>query len=516
VKDLNVAGLNPTGSNTTYKNDYATGWGPRVGFAWDIFGHHSTALRGGYGIYYVREDVGSVDQLSFQAPFLPVAFGPGQAGCLGSFFSATVLAGCPDPNPNALPQAGVIDPTFVPCLGLLQGFAGNDPNGAPTYACNGPGIPSTNIFGLVVPRKFVSPNTQQWNLTLQREFGKDWVLEVGYVGTHSIHLRETRTNLSVNVSPTHPLVLTDTSGNQFSIEANTLANGPARSSAQGINGYSGMQLFADDAYSHYHSLQATLSRRWGAGYFQAAYTFSRSTDATSSGNTALNTAFNDETSLDGSRGLSDFDRTHRFVVSYRYDLPMFKGATGAKGLLLANWAISGITVFQSGTPFSVTDSAAGTGFLGPGLASATLGANLAPGGSIAAGNTSGDIHQRIDGYLNPANFTSAPLLYPTQCAGDDNFCTTNFGNLGRNIYRGPFQQNWDFSLLKEFRLSERQSLRFTADFFNIWNHANFGNPSITDIEAYLANPGDPNNSFGKIFSTVGTPRLIQFSLRWAF
>jgi hypothetical protein len=165
---------------------------------------------------------------------------------------------------------------------------------------------------------------------------------------------------------------------------------------------------------------------------------------------------------------------------------------------------------------SVTDSAAGTGFLGPGLASATLGANLAPGGSIAAGNTSGDIHQRIDGYLNPANFTSAPLLYPTQCAGDDNFCTTNFGNLGRNIYRGPFQQNWDFSLLKEFRLSERQSLRFTADFFNIWNHANFGNPSITDIEAYLANPGDPNNSFGKIFSTVGTPRLIQFSLRWAF
>ena len=162
-----------------------------------------------------------------------------------------------------------------------------------------------------------------------------------------------------------------------------------------------MQLFADDAYSHYHSLQATLSRRWGAGYFQAAYTFSRSTDATSSGNTALNTAFNDETTLDGSRGLSDFDRTHRFVVSYRYDLPIFKGATGAKGALLANWAISGITVFQSGTPFSVTDSGAGTGFLGPGLASATLGASLSPGGSIPAGNTSGDIHQRARRLFEP-------------------------------------------------------------------------------------------------------------------
>src|SRR5207245_6705401 len=97
-----------------------------------------------------------------------------------------------------------------------------------------------------------------------------------------------------------------------------------------------MQLFADDAYSHYHSLQSTLSRRWGAGYFQGAYTFSRSTDATSSGNTALNTAFNDETTLDASRGLSDFDRTHRFSLSYRYELPFFKNVTGAKAALLRN------------------------------------------------------------------------------------------------------------------------------------------------------------------------------------
>src|SRR5205807_2991872 len=135
-------------------------------------------------------------------------------------------------------------------------------------------------------------------------------------------------------SPSNPLVLTSASGQQFTITANTLANGPARSSAQGINGYSGMQLFANDAYSHYHSLQATLSRRWGAGYFQAAYTFSRSTDATSSGNTALNTAFNDESTIDASRGLSDFDRTHRFVVSYRYDLPFYRTATGMSRALL--------------------------------------------------------------------------------------------------------------------------------------------------------------------------------------
>jgi len=68
----------------------------------------------------MTEDVGTVDQLSFQAPFLPVAFGPGQAGCLGSFFSATVLPGCPDPNFNALPKSGVIDPTFVPVWGSCK------------------------------------------------------------------------------------------------------------------------------------------------------------------------------------------------------------------------------------------------------------------------------------------------------------------------------------------------------------------------------------------------------------
>jgi len=511
VKGLNVPGLAPTGRDTSEKNHYRTGYGSRLGLGWGLFGKHTTSLRGGFGIYYVREDVGTADQLSFQAPFLPVAFGGGAPGCSATFFSATPLPGCPDPNPNALPKAGVIDPTFIPCLAQFQNFTGNDPTQAPNYACapGAAGIPSTNIFGLIVPRHFVTPSTQQWNLTLQRELGKLWILEVGYVGTHAIHLRETRTSLQAErVSPANPLVLTQADGTQAPpIVFNTFANAPARSRALGINGYSGMQLFANDAYSHYHALQTTVSRRWGNGYFQGAYTFSRSTDATSSGNTAFNTAFNDESSLDASRGLSDFDRTHRLAVSYRYDLPFYKDVKGAKGAVLSGWAISGITIVQSGTPFSVIDSAGGSAFLGPGLTT-TLTAGLAPGGSIGAGATSGDIHQRIDGYLNAANFTTAPLLYPAQCAVDPNFCTTDFGNLGRNIYRGPHQQNWDFSLIKNTRLTEQQSLRFTADFFNIWNHANFANPAQADVE----NPA----TFGKITQTVGTPRLIQFSLRWAF
>jgi hypothetical protein len=518
VNNLNLSGLSGSANNTTYNNNYSTGIGPRIGLAYDLFGHHTTTIRAGYGIYYAREDVGTVDQLSFQTPFLPVAFGGGAPGCLGSFFSANPLPGCPNPNPNALPQGGSLDPTFVPCLYLFDGFPGGDTTQAANYVpstganCPGP-LPSVGIFGLQVPRHFVVPNTQQWNLTVQRSLGKNWVLEVGYVGTHAVHLRETRDSLQAQDASAHPITLTDTSGNSYTITTNTFSNAIARSLVQGINGYSGFQLFANDAYSHYHSLQTTVSRRWSRGYFQAAYTWSRSTDATSTGNTAFNTAFNDESSLDASRGLSDFDRTHRLAVSYRYDLPFFASATGAKRAILGGWAVSGITIAQSGLPFNVTDSAAGSAFLGLGFTPGTLGGQLASGATIASGLSGGSIHDRVDnGYLNPAAFTTAPLLYPVQCATDSNFCTTAFGNLGRNIYRGPFQQNWDFSLIKNFHITERNQLRFTADFFNIWNHANFGNPSVNDVETIAL----PNSPFGKITSTVGTPRLIQLSLRFAF
>lgn len=522
VNKLNLAGLTGDANGTTFKNNYATTIGPRVGLAYDLFGHHTTTIRAGFGIYYVREDVGTADQLSFQTPFLPVAFGGGAPGCLGSYFSATPLAGCPNPNPNALPQAGTLDPNFVPCLNVFQGFPGGNTTLAANYgtatgaACPGP-LQTLGIFGLAVPLHFQVPSTQQWNLTVQRALGKQWVLEVGYVGTHGVHLRETRDALqSQNATPDKPVVV----GGE-SITANTFDNAVARSRAQGINGYNGFQLFANDAYSHYNSLQTTITRRWSLGYFQAAYTFSRSTDATSSGNTAFNTAFNDESTLDASRGLSDFDRTHRLAISYRYDLPFFQSAEGWKKKALGGWAVAGITIVQSGLPFSVLDSGAGTGFLGGGSAPGVESASLASGATISSGYSHGGIGTRVDGYLNPAAFTPAPLLYPAQCDPNQpdptifpnaNFCTTNFGNLGRNTFRGPGQANFDFSLIKNFRITERQALRFTTDFFNVWNHANFANPSSTDVE----NIGLTNSPFGKITSTVGTPRLIQFSLRYSF
>jgi hypothetical protein len=505
---LKVDGLTGSGNNTTYKNNYSTGLGPRIGFAWDVLGHHNTTIRGGYGIYFVREDVGTVDQLSFQAPYLPIAGAPGNPGCLATFFSPDAPPECDQipgqGNLNALPKAGDLSAGFVPCLGSFKGFSGLTTDAA-TFGCadGSPGlIASQNLFVLAVPRHFVVPNTQQWNFTIQRDLGRQWIMELGYVGSHAVHLRETSTNIQAKLAtPTSPITLTADDGTQYTIFDSTASNGAARSNLKGVNGYGGYQIFANDAYSHYHSLQATLSRRWSAGYFQGAYTFSKATDATSSGNTALNTAFNDESNISNSYGLSDFDRTHRLTVSYRYDLPFYRDARGAKGAVLGDWAVSGITIFQSGTPFSVTDSAAGSAYLATFLSFAVLGADLAPGGSIAAGKTSGDIHKRLGNYINFSNFAPAPPAY-------DGASVTAFGTLRRNIYRGPFQQNWDFSLIKNFRITENQSLRFTADFFNIWNHANFASPASNDVE----NPGP----FGQIQSTVGTPRLIQFQLRYSF
>src|SRR5439155_4735917 len=135
-----------------------------------------------------------------------------------------------------------------------SGVATADTTQCPSFDGN-----TINLFGLEVPRHFVTPNTQQWNLTLQRELKKDWMLEVGYVGTKGTHLRETRDNLQAQiVSPQHPILLTDAAGNTVRVEQNSATNAAARSPALGL-APSGYQLFANDAYSHYHSLQFTLT-----------------------------------------------------------------------------------------------------------------------------------------------------------------------------------------------------------------------------------------------------------------
>jgi hypothetical protein len=353
-----------------------------------------------------------------------------------------------------------------------------------------------NLFGLEVPRHFVSPSTAQWNLSIQRQLPKEWVLEVAYVGTKGTHLRETRDAIQPYDARTHPVTITDVNNQTYTITANTFANAAARSRALGL-ATGNYQLFASDAWSHYNSLQITASHRFSRDfYFQAGYTWSRALDATSTGNTAFNTAINDQTNLRDSYGPSDFDRTHRLIVSYNWDLPLLRKTQGLMGMLLGRWALSGITTFQSGTAFTVIDAGGGSAFAlsSPNTATATLN----PGFTVASAQTHGSVQGRVNQWFNLNAISGAPVI------GVDG--TTGYGNLGRNTFRGPFQQNWDVSLGKNFRITEGTNFKFTTDFFNIWNHPIFASPS-----------GIFNASgFGQITATKGTPRLIQFSGRFSF
>jgi hypothetical protein len=350
-----------------------------------------------------------------------------------------------------------------------------------------------------VPLHYVSPSTQQWNLSVQRSLPKSWIMEVGYVGSKGTHLSAMLDPMqALLASPQNPITVRDVYGNSYTITQNTQLNVGARSPQLGLNPRGYFQ-FVNSATSHYNSLQATLAHQFAKGlHFQGAYTLSKSTDPVASvGAGVYQFPMNDQTTLAPSMALSDFDRTHRLVLSYRYEIPFFSYSRGLQSAVLGHWSVGGVTVFQSGLPFRVTDSLGASAYGTP--IPNTASPSLAPGYTLSSALTTGTIEQRLTGYLNPAAFVPAPVV------GIDG--STGFGTLGRNVFRGPFQQNWDMSLAKSWTLTESQDLKFSADFFNAWNHPVFDKPSITDIE---------NPSFGQITNTVGTPRLVQFSLRYAF
>ncbi len=490
VNALNIPGLVGTTSETGRANSYASNWGPRFGFAYDFLGKHTTSLRAGYGIYYERESLALADQMGGQAPFSPNVTAFGAPGQLATLFN------------GLLPQGGVVDPNFVPQPSHLVGFI--DPtNGQPTADPNMYPIFSGSTWStysetaMSAPQHYVSPSTQQWNLSIQQSLPGAWVMDIGYVGTKGTHLSAMLDPMQAQLaSPQNPIVVHDVFGNTYNITQNTQLNVGARSPVLGLNPR-GYFLFNNAATSRYNSLQATLVHQFAKGFhFQGAYTFSKSIDSVvTTGAGLYQFPVNDQTQL--TQALSDFDRTHRLVLSYRYDAPFFSHAHGWQSAVLGHWSLSGITVLQSGLPIRVTDSAGASAY-GTAVPD-TATPSLAPGYTIASAQTSGSTEQRINGYLKPAAFVPAPVV------GIDG--STGFGTLGRNPFRGPFQQNWDMSLAKHWTVREGQSVKFSADMFNVWNHPIFDKPSITDIES---------PSFGQITNTVGTPRLVQFSLHYAF
>jgi hypothetical protein len=218
--------------------------------------------------------------------------------------------------------------------------------------------------------------------------------------------------------------------------------------------------------------------------------------------------YNDQNNVSSQRSVSDFDRTHRFVLSYTWNVPTLVSESKTAVSKLGNgWALSGIMTLQSGLPFSILDSAAGTLF-GPATLFTT--GDLAPGATLGEAGRSGSVSSRVNEFFNTKAFVPAPFVpdgvlidgkYPVSGGG------TIFGNLGRNILRGPDQRDFDVALVKTTPLTDRVKLIFRWEIFNMLNRPNFANPS---------NDVSTRSAFGTISALTVNPRIMQYALKVQF
>lgn len=420
---------------------------PRVGFAFDPSGAGKWSIRGAYGIFYDPFSNGA--NLATQAPISSVPW--------GQFFQITGT-NVPFVNPYANipkpPRETFLSPTVAVVL---------DHTARPPYA-------------------------QDWNFSIQRSLFKDYLLEVRYAGTKGTHLPR-------------------------NVDANPAVYGPGATAANADRRriYAGCPATPDPCRlatvamlkyitnSSYNAGQISLSRRYAAGFgFNVSYWFSKSLDYLSSATLAgassqtlagENDLAQNPFNLAAERGPSLFDATHRFVGSGSWQLSFAKRSRGLTAVLLRGWQLNTIVTVNSGTPFTVFDSA-----------NVALQPTAPPiTGYFASRPDAVANAERGPRTLNQWVPRSAfRRLDPVTEAG-------NFGNLGRNTERGPAFANIDVSMLKDFIISERTRLQFRAESFNVANHANFGLP-VADIAS-------PN--FGRIVH-AGRPRLMQFALKLLF
>ena len=451
----------PAGLIPTQKTAFA----PRVGFAWDPRGDAKTVVSAAYGIFY--------------EPYYT-----GQGGPLQDPISA---------------------PPYLKTLQL--GFPVNS-FANPFYSPNPFGVPFPEPMTLlVVNRNLHLPYAQDWNLNIQRSFGADWLLQVGYVGTTGVRLpRFIEGNPAVYVPGLDTTSPGCTVANPCPISTSSNANQRRLYSgctlAQPDNCvYSSVGEIASIANSSYNALEASLRKRFSHGLsFLASYTWSHSIDDVSSfnitGSASQQTAGENDLAqnpfdLAAERGRSMFDARHRFVLSYQWSLPFLQQSSNWYGKALGNWQLNGILTAMSGTPFTVFDSN-----------DVSL-QGSAPEISGFSSNRPNVVANPNSGPRTAAQWFNKSAFQPI--VQDPNSPVQQFGNEGRNAVQGPGYVNWDFSAFKNIRLTESKELQFRGELFNVLNHTNLRLP-VSDIES---------PTFGQIQSDV-SQRKIQVALKFLF
>lgn len=473
----------PRGNSTLLNHPVQVHPEPRIGFAWQPFSLKDLVLRGGYGIYANRTSV--VGDGLGTVPNPPFTLGTSLFG------GANAAASLQNPFPNLPP-----------------------PSSFPNFGANMlPGPPFTrNRFLLttfIVDPDFKESTVQQFDLDLQYQH-KSYLFSISYAGGKGTHL-------DVGPSNNQP-ALASASKPVNGLTTNSVANAAERVPFVGLTP---IQLrLQTSGNSIYNSLQATLKKDMSHGLqFLAAYTFSKSIDdagdslgapiAGGFGSPILGQlVYNDQNNVAAQRGVSDFDRTHRFVLNSTWKLPqLVSKRNNVIGKLANGWALSGIMTFQSGLPFSILDSAAGTLF-GPATIYTT--GDLAPGATLGDVSRSGSVGSRVNQFFNTKAFVPAPFVpdggiiygkYPVSGGG------TIFGSLGRNILRGPDQRDFDIAVIKATPLTERVKLVFRLEMFNLLNRPNFANPS---------NDVSTRSAFGVISALTVNPRIMQYALKLEF
>jgi hypothetical protein len=461
------------GISEPYKTNYSN-VSPRLGLAWDVLGNGKTVLRSGFGMIYIQPSIRSF------------AFSSGGLNL----------------NPSALPKV-LPDGTVIPGNGTVNAYLlqGAD-TGLINWSTTGPIFPvndtslnecsfdnACTIFA--VDRKLKTPYVLNWNLNVQQQITSSSVLQIAYVANHGVRLYST-----IDMNQSDPSLVEscynaggDYAACQQSAKPFTV-NCPVSQGGTGQGGpcfpyLSFVNYLGNKSTSSYNSLQVTFTKRYSKGlYLLGGYTYGHAIDT--AGNTS-NLGFAPQNSLDynAEKGDGDYDIRHRFTFSATYELPSRK----SWGQMLEGWQVSTIFMYETGVPVLLYDNSndlTGTNE-GPGNANndrwnikgdpsklkwsaSTPIPFLDPSDPLCQSVATTQALQDALSYAGGCYAQNGTILYPNA------FYT--FGNMGRNILRGPGFVNWDASVVKTWRLNEKLKFQFRGEVFNVANHPNFAPGSV--------------------------------------
>jgi hypothetical protein len=460
---------------------------PRVGFNWDPFKTGKMSIRAAYGMFFDQTRLIGYNRFSTSQPFAYVStiydpgsssnnYAPSLAG-LNTFTNSKTVYPFPFVTPRTPAERAAYSPYF----------AGNWPTSALEDADN----PNWNVG-----------RAEEWNFTVQREFGTNYTVSASYVANRGYGLwisRESNPGIP-DPFPTNWQTVCGTGSSTTSTNPdcpqNQGATLPTRrrlnaiqcgTGAPGVTGpcYGPFELEDNAAWSSYNALQITINRKFTHGLeFLGSYVYGKYLDIESYGAEG-GLGPRDPNNIALSYGPSDNDVRSKFVVSYIWQVPHMKRFTGASSFALNGWSFQGVTTIQSGSPFTVS-TPYDSGLTSIGSDTADLLGGQSP--TIAHPSTGAAVHE----WFNTSAFTDAAW--------------GTYGNSARNMLYGPGIVDFDFAVFKDFPLSERWGkVEFRNENFNLFNHSNFYNPDST--------VGDV--TFGQILS-ARDPRFIQFALKWIF